>query len=152
MKKIILIAGVAVVLLGGGGAAYVLLGHSHSAAAAHKPPPPKPILFADLSDLVITVPADTGDSTAAYIQISLQFATTEPGAVTAFANLQPIVKAQIITLLMGKTAKALMDPATHDALSKSCLAIANTVLDKSAGFTPKSPFSAVYITNLVEQN
>jgi flagellar basal body-associated protein FliL len=153
MKKIILIAAAAIILLGGGiGATFYLLAKPHAGAAAHKPPPPKPIYFAELADLVVTVPADTGDSTSTYIQISLQFSTFDTNAVTEFSNLEPIIKAQIIELLMSKTAKSLMDPTTHDALSKSCLAISNKVLNQAANYAPPNPFTATYITNLVEQN
>lgn len=155
MKKIILIGAAAVLLLGGGlGGAFLLFsGHHGGTAAAHKaPPPPKPIYFAEMADMVVTVPADTNDSTSTFVQITLQFSTFDTNAVTAFGNLQPIIKARVITLLMGKTAKWLMDPSTHDALSKSCLDVANKVLDQTANYTPPNPFTAVYITNLVEQN
>jgi flagellar basal body-associated protein FliL len=154
MKKFILIATAVVILLGGGiGGTFMYLS-VHRAAAAHKAllPPPKSIYFAQLADLVITVPADTGDSTSTYVQITLQFSSFDPNAVTSFDNLQPIIRSQVIALLMSKTAKSLMDPSTHEDLSKSCLTIANQVLNKSANYTPPSPFTAAYITNLVEQN
>ncbi len=153
MKKIILIAVVTAVMLGGGiGGAFYYLSMHRTATAAHKPPPPKPIYFAQLADIVITVPADTDDSTSTYVQITLQFSSFDPNAVTDFNNLEPIIKSQIITLLMTKTAKSLMDPSSHDDLTKTCLAIANQVLNKSANYTPPNPFTAGYITNLVEQN
>ena len=153
MKKIILIAVAAVVLLGGGiGGVFFYLSMHHAKPAAAKLPPPRPIFFAELADMVVTVPADTDDTTATYVQITLQFSSFDTNAVTMFGNLQPIIKSQVIALLMGKTAKALMDPSTHDALTRSCLAIANQVLDKSASYTPPNPFTAAYITNLVEQN
>jgi flagellar basal body-associated protein FliL len=153
MKKIILIAVLAAVLLGGGiGGAFFYLSMHHAATAHKLPPPPKPIYFAQLADLVVTVPADAGDSTATYVQITLQFSSFDQNAVNEFGNLQPIIKSEIITLLMAKTAKSLMDPSTHDDLTKTCLTIANQVLNKSANYTPANPFTAAYITNLVEQN
>lgn len=155
MKKIILIAAGAVVLLVGGVGgtiAFLTLGHHNNAATPTAPPPPKPIYFAQLNDVVVSVPADTNDSTSSYIQITLQFSTFDQNAVTTFTNLQPIIKAQIISLLMSKTAKSLTDPSTHDTLSKNCLDIANKVLNTSASYTPPNPFTAAYITNLVEQN
>jgi flagellar basal body-associated protein FliL len=153
MKKIILIAAGAVVVLGGGiGATFAFLSLHHPSAAVHKPPPPKPIYFAELADLVINVPADSNDSTSTYVQITLQFSSFDTNAVTSFDNLEPIIKSQIINLLMTKTAKSLMDPGTHDALSNACLGIANQVLDRAADYTPPNPFTAAYITNLVEQN
>jgi len=151
MKKIILIAVAAVVLLGGGiGGVFFYLSMHHTKTAVAKPP--QPIYFAQLGDIVITVPADTSDPTSTYVQITLQFSSFDTNAVTTFSNLQPIIKSQVITLLMGKTAKELMDPATHDALTKSCLTITNQVLNKAANYTPANPFTAAYITNLVEQN
>lgn len=153
MKKIILIAAAIVLLGGGSGGALFYLSLHRAAAMAHKPPPPpKPIYFAQLADLVVTVPADTNDPTSSYVQITLQFSSLDPNAVTAFGNLQPIIKAQVIALLMSETAKSLMDPATHNDLTRTCLGIANQVLNKSANYTPPSPFTAAYITNLVEQN
>jgi flagellar basal body-associated protein FliL len=154
VKKIILIAVVAVVLLGGGiGSVFVFLSMHHSSTAANSaPPPPKLIYFAELADLVITVPADSGDATPTYVQMTLQFSTFDTNAVTVFTNLQPIIKAEIIELLMGKTAKSLMDPSTHNELNKACLGITNQVLNKAANYTPPNPFTAGYITNLVEQN
>ena|ERR1700757_4607538 len=152
MKKMILIAVIAVVLLGGGIGGTMVFLSMHRAPAKHLPLPPKPIVFAQLNNLVITVPADTGDSTSTYVQITLQFATIDPNAVTSFNNLQPIITSQVIALLMARTAKSLMDPSTHDTLSKACLGIANAVLNKAAGYTPPNPFTAAYITNIVEQN
>jgi len=153
MKKIILIAIAAVVLLGGGiGGLFYYLSMHHASVATHRLPPPRPIYFAELDDLVVTVPADTGDATSTYVQITLEFSSFDPNAVTDFSNLQPIIKSQIITLLMAKTAKSLMDPSTHDDLTRTCLAIANQVVNKTADYAPPNPFTAAYITNLVEQN
>ena len=153
MKKIILIAVVTVVLLGGGiGGTFFYLS-THHAATAHKlPPPPKPIYFAQLADLVVTVPADTGDSTSTYVQITLQFSSFDPNAVTDFSNLQPIIKSQIISLLMSETVKTLGDPATRATLVQNCLKISNNAVNTSGNFTPKAPFTAAYITSFVVQN
>lgn len=153
MKKIVLMAAGAAILLGGFiGGTFYFLSVQHLSTGKEAAPPPKPIYFAQLGDLVVTVPADVDDSTTAYVQITLQFASFDANAVTGFNNLQPIIKSEIITLLMQKTAKSLMDPTTHDALLKTCLGIANQVLDKSANYTPPNPFTAAYITNIVEQN
>lgn len=151
MKKIILIAAGAVILLGSAGAgAYFYFAAQRPHIA--KPAPPKPIYFAQLGDLVVTVPADSGDSTTAFVQITLQFSSFDTNAVTEFTNLQPIIKSEIINMLMQQTAKSLMDPTTHDALLKTSLDITNKVLNKSANYTPPNPFTAAYITNIVEQN
>lgn len=153
MKKIILISLAAVLLLGGGiGGTFFYLSTRHAAPGKAPPPPPKPIYFAQLSNLIVTVPADSSDSTPAYVQITLEFSSFDAKAVADFTSLQPIIKSQIISLLMQQTAKSLMDPAKHDALTTQCLAIANQVLNKSANYTPVNPFTAAYITNIVEQN
>ncbi|MDE1895788.1 MAG: flagellar basal body-associated FliL family protein [Rhodospirillales bacterium] len=154
MKKIIIGAIVALVLLGGAGGAFVYLHmHKHHHAGPPKPPPPMPLLFAELDGLVVSVPADsTGQSGQSYVQFSIEFASTNPAALTSFSALLPIIKAKTIDLLMTENAKQLMEPSTHAALAKNCLGIVNQVLDVSAGFTPPNPFSAAYITNIVEQD
>ncbi len=157
MKKIILIgAGAAVLLAGGigGTIAFLDMGHHAKSAAAAKPAPPKPkpIYFSQLSDVVVTVPADQNNDGNAYIQFSVQFSTFNQTALTSFTSLEPIIKSQIINLLMTQTAKELVNPATHEALAKNCLAIANKVLNTSGQFTPPNPFTAAYITNIVEQD
>jgi flagellar basal body-associated protein FliL len=155
MKKIIIIAAGAVVLLAGGiggTVAIMSMGHKDATAAPAPPPPPKPPQFAELDNIVVSVPADTTDSTPAYVSLTLQFASPDPNAVTAFATFQPVIKAAVLDTLMAETAKSLMDPTTHPALTAKCLGIANQVLDKQGGYTPPDPFTAAYITSLVEQN
>lgn len=153
MKKIILASVGALVLLGGGIGGTVAYLHLNHHAGPPKPLPPKPIYFAELDDLVVSVPADSsGDSGQAYVQFSVQFASTDKNAVSTFAALQPIAKAETINLLMSQTAKQLMDTSTHAKLVANCLAIANEVLNKNADYTPPNPFTAAYITNLVEQD
>ncbi|MGE4481086.1 flagellar basal body-associated FliL family protein [Acidocella sp.] len=153
MKKIILAAVGAVVILGGGAGgtfAYFKLTHHEGPP---KPPPPKPIYFAQLDNLVVTVPVDsTEGANQSYVQFSVQFASTDEKAVETFAALQPIVRAETINLLMTQTAKQLMDPAAHAALAKNCLGIANHVLEKNAEYHEGGPFTAAYITNIVEQD
>ena len=152
MKKIIIIAVAALVPLGGAGGAFAYL-HMHHHAGPPKPPPPMPLLFAELDGLVVSVPADSsGQSGQAYVQFSVEFASTNPAALASFSALLPIIKAKTIDLLMKQNAKQLMDPSTHNALAKNCLAIANQVLGTSAAFTPPNPFTAAYITNIVEQD
>lgn len=158
MKKIIIaiVAIVAVVvLLCGGGAAYYFLFYLHDnsgKAVAHKEKP-KPILFAELSNLVASVPKSSSDlSDQVYVQMSIQFATTDPKAVAAFSAMLPIIQAKMLTLLMQQKADQIMNPQNHDSLSKSLLSVVNEVLDKNSGFTPSNPFSAAYITNIVEQD
>ena len=154
LKKILIFGGIALAVIGGGvGGAVVFLHHGGKAAAA-KPvaAPPKPILFAELDNVVVSIPADAGEPATSYVQFGIQFATTNPDAVTQFGALQPIIKAAIINLMMNETQKTLQDPATRSRLAANCLALSNEVLGKSGGFKPADPFTAAYITNLVVQD
>lgn len=169
MKKLI-IAVVAVIILlgaGGGGAYFYLFKMKHPATTAVQPPP-KPIVFAQISNLVVSVPASaaTPSSTGSgsnssgagntpnqvFIELSVQFATTDPKAVNSFNALLPIIQASMVSLLMKQTATQLMNPDTHAQLSHEFLDIANGVLEKNQYFKPANPFTAAYITNIVQQD
>lgn len=157
-KKLLIVAAGIILLAGAAGGTLFALGilppHAKhdKHAKAHTPPPPKPLLFASLSDIVVSIPPDSGQPASAFVQFGVQFATQNDKAVTDFTALQPIIKAQIISLLMTQTGKSLADPATRGMLVKNCVGIANTVLTHNAGYTGNGPFSAAYITNLVVQN
>ena len=70
----------------------------------------------------------------------------------SFNTLQPIIKSQIISLLMSETSSALQNPTTRAQLIQSSLDAANSVLAKNAGKPDDKPFDAAYITNLVVQD
>ncbi len=154
MKKLIIIGVAAILLLGGGGAAaYFLLLAPHAKQTAAKPPPkPKPLLFAELSDLVASIPPDTGQPASSYMSMSIQFATTDAAAPAAFTGIAPIAKAAVISLMLAQTAKTITDPAARAALAAACLKAVNQALTQNASYTPPNPFTAAYITNLVVQN
>jgi len=155
MKKLIIIGVAAILLLGGGGAAaYFLLLAPHAKQTAAKPPPPKPkpLLFAELSDLVASIPPDTGQPASSYMSMSIQFATTDAAAPAAFTGIAPIAKAAVISLMLAQTAKTITDPTTRAALAAACLKAVNQALTQNANYTPPNPFTAAYITNLVVQN
>ncbi|HQT45958.1 MAG: hypothetical protein B7X08_02090 [Acidocella sp. 20-63-7] len=155
MNKIIVLGGVAALLVAGiGGTVGVMEFMPHHPAANAKPKaaPVKPIVFAQLPSIVINAPADSSDPTSAMVQLDLQFATRDPNALTAFTALQPIIKSEIISLLMSQTVKSLKDPDARNTLTQNCVNIANSVLTHSANYTPANPFTAAYITNLVVQN
>jgi flagellar basal body-associated protein FliL len=155
MKKLIII-GVAIVLVlgGGGAAAYIFMLAPHSKTTTGKPPPPKPkpLLFAEISDLVASIPPDTGQPVSSYMSMTIQFSTTDPAAQAAFGDIAPIIKAQIIDLMLGETGKTVSDPAARQALLAASLKAVNQALTQNTGFTPANPFTAAYITNLVVQN
>jgi flagellar basal body-associated protein FliL len=158
LGKTLMLAGVVLVAIGSGiggtlGVMAILpLRTEASAKVLAQPATAKPIYFAEVSDVVVSIPADAGDPDSSFVQFAVQFSTNDQNAVASFAALQPIIKSDIINLLMSETGKSLQDPATRAALVKNCLAISNTVLAHNANYTPANPFNAAYITNLVVQD
>jgi flagellar basal body-associated protein FliL len=127
--------------------------HPAPAQAAALPlPPPKQIYFADLSDITVSIPPDSGEPATSYVEFGIQFSTYDQNALTTFDEMQPIIKSDIINLLMNETSRGLQDPQTRADLLKSCLDISNTVMAHSANYPPPPPFSAAYITDLVVQD
>jgi flagellar basal body-associated protein FliL len=120
-------------------------------AASAKPAPPKPIYFADLSDVVVSLPPQAGEPATSFVQFDMQFSTYDQSALASFSTVQPIVKAQIINLLMGETGDALQDPNVRTTLIQNCLDAANNILKKNTG-AATAPFNAAYITSLVVQD
>jgi flagellar basal body-associated protein FliL len=155
-KKLVFIAGGVVLLLAlAGGGTFAFLTMSAKPAdksAVAKPVAPKPIFFAALNDLVVSIPENAGDPPTSYAQLAIQFSTFDANAVTSFTALEPIIKSQIINVMLNQTGKSLTDPAARATLLKNCLDISNAALDKDANYTPPDPFTAAYITNLVVQN
>lgn len=155
MKKIIIaIVALIVIFCVAGAGAYIYFvkmkyHHEQSVAVA----PQKPIIFAQISNLVVSVPEDsTNPTNQVFIQLSVQFATVDPKAVASFNDLLPIIQSEIVSMLMEKNAAELMNPNTHAKLSLEFLNIANNVLNNQQKFNPKNPFSAAYITNIVQQD
>ncbi|OYV33095.1 MAG: hypothetical protein B7Z81_11870, partial [Acidocella sp. 20-61-6] len=148
--------------LGAGGtvAAIHLLPHAAAkigagtTAAVHKPAPvkPKPIFFSDLPGIVVSIPPQANTPSTSYVEIDMQFATYDQKALADFTTLQPIIKAEIISLLMGQTSDGLQDAAVRAKIIASCLQIANSVLKKNGMASGTAPFTAAYITNLVIQD
>jgi flagellar basal body-associated protein FliL len=126
--------------------------HAHETAKTGDDAHPKPIYFADLSSIVVSVPPQAGAPATSYVQIGMQFATHNERALESFNALQPIIKSQVINLLMSETSAALQNPTTRAELIQNSLNIANEVLAKDAGKAGDNPFDAAYITNLVVQD
>jgi flagellar basal body-associated protein FliL len=116
------------------------------------PPPPKPIFFAEIPDVVVSIPPEAGQPASSYVQLGVQFSTYDEKALTTFAELQPIIKASIINLMLNETSAGLQTPAGRADIVKNCQNIANTVMNNSANYTPANPFFGAYITNLVIQD
>jgi flagellar basal body-associated protein FliL len=161
MNKLVTAGVIVFALVGGAGATFGVMhflsmgnaNHAHSdTAKANDNAHPKPILFADLSDIVVSIPPQAGAPATSYVQIGMQFSTRDEKAVESFTALQPIIKSQVINLLMGETSAALQNPATRSQLIQNCLNAANSVLAQNSGNSAAKPFDAVYITNLVVQD
>ena len=133
------------------GAQHFLPHHATATSAAAAPAPPKPLYFADLSNVVVSLPPEQGQPATSFVQFDMQFASNDQNALTSFAAFQPIIKAAIINLLMSETGDALQDPNVRTALIQSCLSATNNILMKNTAATV-SPFNAAYITNLVVQD
>jgi len=131
---------------------YLNHGSTSGPAKPPPPPPPKPTLFAVVDDITVSIPPDTGQPPTSYLQFGIQFGTTDPNALIVFAQLQPIIKSDIINLLLNETSHALQDPQARADLMKNSLDICNEVLSQKANYTPANPFNAAYITNLVTQD
>jgi flagellar basal body-associated protein FliL len=127
--------------------------HAEAMAKTDNSAHPQSIFFAELPDVVVSIPPQAGAPATSYVQIGMQFSTHDHRAVDSFTTLQPIIKSQVINLLMSETSAALQDPATRALLVQNCLNIANGVLAKNAGGkSTDKPFDAAYITNLVVQD
>lgn len=162
MKKIIIVLISVIILLAAGGGGYFYFFKMKHPNKSVETTAQKPILFAQISNLVVSVQQSPNSSTGSdgstnssnqvFIEISIGFSTNNQKAVDSFNALLPIIQAQIVDLLMKKTANQIMDPNTHDKLCLNLLDIANGVLDKSQDFNPKNPFLSAYITNIVQQD
>jgi flagellar basal body-associated protein FliL len=126
--------------------------HAHDTAKPEDDAHPKPIYFADLSSIVVSIPPQAGAPATSYVQIGMQFATHDKQALESFNTLQPIIQSQVIDLLMNETSTALQNPTTRAALIQSSLDAANAALAKNAGKAGDKPFDAAYITNFVVQD
>jgi flagellar basal body-associated protein FliL len=153
LGTILAIAGGVVVAIGAGiggtFAAMELLGHHEKAAAAPAPVVPKMIYFADLPDIVVSLPPEPGQPATSYVDIGIQFATSDDKVLPNFTNYQPIIKADIINLLMAETGDALQQPQVRAALIQNCLDVVNNVLKANNAAGKMPPFNSAYITNLV---
>lgn len=152
MKKIIIALIITIILICcAGGAVFYFRDHNHNDNKHTEKR--QPILFAQITNLVVSVPQSSeNQSNQVYIELSVQFACTNPKAIVIFDNLLPIIQSKMVSMLMQKSAAQLMDPKTHQDLSKNLLFIANNVLENEGGFSPVVPFSSAYITNIVEQD
>ncbi len=111
------------------------------------------IYFADLSDITVSIPPQAGAPATSYVEFGIQFSTYDPRPRSpASPHWSPIIKAEIINLLMSKTSTALQDQNVRSDLIQNCLNISNDVLVKNGAAAAPPPFNAAYITNLVIQN
>jgi flagellar basal body-associated protein FliL len=165
MKKLLpIVLTVLIAVLAGGGAAFGVMkfmgGGAHGPAAASAAVPKvaakkaeeKKLLFASLADVTVSVPPQPGAAATSYVNFSIKFSTDQQGALLVFEELQPIIKAAIITRLMNETTQSLQDQRSRVDLTRSSLTIVNTIMSRDGSFSPANPFGAAYITNLVTQD
>lgn len=156
--KILMTGGIVVLAAGAGAGGMFGVMHFMSQTAQTVPPamphpqPKQQIYFAELSDILVSMPPQAGQPSTSYVEFGLQFSTYDQSALTSFATLQPIIKSEIINLLMNQTSSSLQDPAMRAALVKDCLDISNGVLMKDSNPSTTPPFDAAYISNLVVQD
>ncbi|HQT63578.1 MAG: hypothetical protein B7Z75_07000 [Acidocella sp. 20-57-95] len=112
---------------------------------------PKPLFFTDILDITVSLPPAAALPPTAFVQLGLQFSTYDPGVIAQYSQVQPIIKANIISLLMTETSNSLAEPQVRDDFVQKCLVMANQVLAKTSAAKTKAPFTAAYITNLVFQ-
>lgn len=149
-------AGIAVVALGVGmgGAVGAMRFVGGTVASAHAATPTKkasPIFFAPLDDITVSIPAAAGEPADSYVDVGIQFATHDQKAVDAFTALEPIVKANVLALLMAQSTAGLQSEPSRSAIISQCLEIANNVVEKNANYQ-SAPFIGGYITNLMVQS
>lgn len=162
MKKIIIALSSLIILVAAAGGGYFYffkLKHPHKGTEIIVP---KPLFFAKITNLVVSVQSGAGSPSASgedqsssnqvFVEISIQFSTNNTKAIDSFNALEPIIQAEIVDFLMKKTATQIMNPNTYNILCSNFLAIANNVLDKNQNFYPKNPFIGAYITNIVQQD
>ncbi|MDR3520784.1 MAG: flagellar basal body-associated FliL family protein [Acidocella sp.] len=156
-KKLYIVISIVVIVatggIGGTFAAFKFISYKNagSTVASAVIVPPKPIFFTDVMDVTVSIPPEQNAPPTSFVQVGLQFSTSDPEAIVSYGELQPIIKAAIISILMTQTTNALADPKARAVLIKSCLDISNNVLEKNSNFKAIPPFSAAYITNLVVQ-
>jgi flagellar basal body-associated protein FliL len=157
LGSVLKLAGVAVVALGvGTGAAFGVmhfLGGTVTSAHAATQAPQKaaPIFFAQLDDITVSMPPEAGQPADSYVDIGIQFSTHDQKAVDAFTTLEPIVKANVLALMMAQNTQGLQSEPARSAIIAQCLDIANNVVEKNANYQT-APFINGYITNLMVQS
>lgn len=163
MKKLLpLLLTALIALIAGGGGAFGVMKFMGGGARGPAPAPVakvepkkeevKKLLFASLSDVTVTVPPQPGAAATSYVNFSIKFSTEQQSALLVFEELQPIIKAAIITRLMNETSQSLQDQRSRVDLTKSALTIVNTVMSRDGNYSPPNPFAAAFITNLVTQD
>jgi hypothetical protein len=97
------------------------------------------------------MPPAVGEPVDSYVDIRIQFATHDQKAVDAFTALEPIVKANVLALLMAQSTAGLQSDPFRSAIIAQCLQIANATVEKNANYQAP-PFINGYITNLMVQS
>jgi len=155
-NNILIVGGSALIALalGVGGTFAVMTMTSHNGpktAETRKPPAPIPLYFADVPDIVVSIPDVAGDPPSSFVQFGIQFQTSDAQSVDHFNTLEPIIKSRIMDLLMQQTGATLQTEATRTSIEQKSLSLVNTALE-TRNYAQKPPFTAAYITSLVVQD
>ncbi len=118
---------------------------------AKPPAPPKPDLFATLDNVIASIPDEAGDPPSSYLVFAIQFVTTDQKYIDDFNEVQPMIRAKVLSLLMAENGTTIRDPKVEAKLSSDALdAVNQIIIEQKLAKTPG--FTKALITNLVTQN
>lgn len=111
------------------------------------------VLFVSTGKMVVTLPASSNSSTGqGYLQVDVSFATYDKNAAVTFDAYKPMVKASIISAVMGNGNElSTGSAAAKKMLTKKALAIADNVVSYADPKLSPVPFSGAYITDFILQ-
>ncbi len=157
MKKLLplVIVGLVCLILGiGGTLVFVkLTGGSDIALAGAQvrtspKPAPKKLFFATLTDMTVSIAPQAGVQASSFVN----FSTHNHAAVVTFSEIEPIIKAALITRVMNETTDSLQYQKARAELTQGFLTIVNNLMQQDGGSAESTPFTAAYITNLLTQD
>jgi len=154
-KLIVIIAVAVVALLAAGGGAYYFLKvrRARPGAVATKLQPKKK-LFVSLKPLVVSInkKGKLGlPDQSTYLQVGFQFETVHDKARTAFKDLRPAIRGNVLALLLNLSPEVLHSQAVRDRMKKHVLQTVNQTLYSNQPDVGHDAFDRVYVTRFVTQ-
>lgn len=162
LALIIIAACVVILAFVGGGAFYYFEMRPDPAAQAENKPAPKP-QFVSLKPLVVNLRTpDQGQgqgqfpmrmsSGSTYLQVGFQFSTTDAGAISAFDDMRPAIRGNVLDLLLQQSADVITSHSKRQQMKDAVLKVVNqTVTSAGADNADGATFSKVYVTRFVTQ-